>query len=1183
MSSRLTPASPPNAVRQIEQICDRFEAAWKDGQRPRLEAYLSQADAHLHSALLRELLPLDWEYRMRAGDQPQASEYQTRFPAAGSMLETIGREVAAATSVSGVPTQLGRYRIVRQVGRGGMGVVYEGVHESLGRRVALKVLPRVNVADATARERFRREAETTARLQHPNIVQIFEVGEHDGQPFLALEFVSGPNLGHQLRRALQPPLQSAALVETLARAVHYAHEQGIVHRDLKPANVLLTSEKRNPGEVVERETPASSSIEWTPKITDFGLARPVGESGLTATGDIIGTPAYMAPEQAWGKSKQQLVGPASDVYALGSILYEALTGRPVFQGGTALEALEEVRTQDPVPPTRLQPRVPRDLETICLKCLQKEPTKRYASALALAEDLRNFQAGRNIVARRAGPIELLNRWCRRNASLAIGTALGLIALISATALALNYAITIQVRREQKLTQSALEDARFQRSRAEKSAVELAAQQEVTKASLVEVEHFRRQAEQLSASLALERGVALLEQGDVARGMLLLGHSLQIASADDVELQRVIRSNIAAAYHQLPYHLHAVLDHRGEVWAAAYSPDGKILLTGGRTSAPRRWDAVSGEQIGNPLPHDGEIKAVAMSPDGKLMVTAGTDKFARVWEVATGKAVGKPLSHPQSVQCVTFSPDGATILTGGADGIARLWEAATGEPTGEFAPTGSIYVVAYSPDGKKILTGASRTAQMWEAATKKPLGGPMRHPGNVWTAAFSPDGKTYATGSEEGNVWSWDTNLVKLIGTPFMHQGPVRSVGYTLDNKTLWSAGAYGKVRFWDANKSAPIRIHSGIYAAAMSRDQRRFATASADGNVRLWEKPVSDPEVILPHEQMAFCLAISPDGATIVTGAAGVTGRLWNTSTRQPIGKPLTHKASILRVAFSQDGKAVLTGSGDKTARLWDATDGSPIGPVVTHADEVYAVAISPDGRTILTGCKDGTARLWDAVTGEPKCEPIKHPGWVHAVAFSPNGNTIATACEDSTARFWDPVTAEPVGEPLRHRGPVRTLAFSPDGNKLATGTWDDRTARVWNVASGKPLGLPMPHQEHVLAVAFSPDGDTIATGSWDGTARIWDVATAKSLGPPLNHQFTIRDVAFSPDGKKLWTASFDKSVRSWALPTGIDGESNHISLWIQVLTGMELDSDGLFRELDAATWQQRRQLLNTLSPLGVR
>ncbi len=258
MSEMLLPPSlSPAEVWQIEQVCDRFEAAWKAGQRPRLEAYLGPAAEPLRTTLLRQLLALDWEYRLRAGDQPQTAEYEARFPDVRTLIEAVGREVvaadaqtrpgpgapAAATVADGpLPQRLGEYRILREVGRGGMGVVYEAVQESLGRRVALKVLPGMGLADPTLRERFRREAQATARLHHPNIVQIFEVGEHEGQPFLALEFVAGPGLADRLREAPQPPRQAAALVETLARAMHYAHQHGIVHRDLKPANVLLASE-----------------------------------------------------------------------------------------------------------------------------------------------------------------------------------------------------------------------------------------------------------------------------------------------------------------------------------------------------------------------------------------------------------------------------------------------------------------------------------------------------------------------------------------------------------------------------------------------------------------------------------------------------------------------------------------------------------------------------------------------------------------------------------------------------------------------------------------------------------------------------------------------------------------------------------------------------------------------------
>jgi WD40 repeat protein len=1193
----LPPSLSPSEVRQIEQVCDRFEAAWKAGQRPRLEAHLGTAEESLRTTLLCQLLALEWEYRLRAGDQPQAAEYEARFPGAAALIEAVGRAVAVAAERSPlepdspgtstvtadpVPPRLGKYRILRRVGRGGMGVVYEAVEESLGRRVALKVLPQIGLADPTTSARFRREAQTTARLHHPHIVQIFEVGEHDGQPFLALEFVAGPSLADRLRDAPQPPRQAAALVETLARAVHHAHEQGIVHRDLKPANVLLSGGGCEPPDRSGGSHPPPA--EYTPKITDFGLAHHVGGGDLTATGEIVGTPAYMAPEQAWGKSKRQPVGPAADVYALGAVLYECLTGRPPFQGATMLGTLEQVCFQEPVSPTHLQPKVPRDLETVCLKCLEKEPGKRYASARALAEDLRRFQAGESIAARRAGPGERLRRWCWRNPALAAAGVLGVVALVAVAGLAVSYAFTVQLRQEQKLTKTALQDAEFQRTRAEQNARQLGQQQELTKAALEKAEHFRRQAEQVSTNLALERGLTLLEQGDAARGMLLLGHSLQIAPAVAADLQGVIRSNLAAAHRQLPFNLRSVLEHRGEVQAVAFSPDGKILLTGGRASAPRRWEADSGKLVGESLPHGGEIRAVAFSSDGALMATAGTDNTARLWEAASGRPYGKPLEHADWVQAVAFSPDGKTVLTGSADGTARLWESATGEPRGNPLRTpGWVHAVAFSPNGKTVATaGAARRAQLWETDTGKPIGATMYHLGGIYAVAFSPTSRVLVTGSEEGTAQLWETDTGKPLGPPLLHNGPVRAVGYSPDGKILWTGGTYGKVRLWDATTmkrlGVPVHHQSPVYAVALSPDGCRLATGSADGQVRLWEKPVpTSPGVLLPHKPPVYCVAFSPDGKTIATGSEDPIVRLWDAATGQGIGKPLVHEGSIFRVAFSPDGRTVLSGSFDKTARLWDVADGTQRGPVLVHRDHVYAVTFSPDGKTILTGCKDATARLWDTATGKPRGEPLQHPRWVHAVAFSPDGKTILTGCEDATARLWDAATGKPFGEPLQHRGPVRTVAFSPDGRMLLTGTWDHGMAQLWDATTRKPLGPPLPHQDHVLAVAFSPDSKTVATGTWDGTARLWDVARGKPLGPPLVHESAVRDVAFSPDGKTLLTGSFDRTARSWELPVAVQGQVNQIILWIQVVTGMELDQDGLFRELDAATWQQRRKRLTEL------
>ncbi|WP_425613736.1 WD40 repeat domain-containing serine/threonine protein kinase [Anatilimnocola sp. NA78] len=1151
-------------VWQIEQICDDFEEAWKSGQHPKLESFLRLADQKLHAVLLSQLVPLELEYRWRAGEVPRPAEYELRFPS----LINVDEQIAAArreafelkNSDQLLPERIGEYRLLRLIGRGGMGVVYEALHERLVRRVALKMLGRMSLADSIARERFRREAEATAKLSHPSIVQVLEVGEHQGQPFLALEYVAGPSLAEQWKLSRYSAQEAAELVEQLARAIDYAHQQGIIHRDLKPANVLLSPDR--------------------PKITDFGLAQPLESSDLTVTGEIVGTPDYMSPEQARGKCSQSMVGKAADIYALGAILYTAVAGRPPFQGATALDALELVRSHDPIPPSRVNPAVPRDLETICLKCLEKEPSRRYSSAAALADDLHRFLVGEPVMARRAGQVERLRRWCRRNPVTAVGGVLGLVAIMLAVGYSSSHAVTLQLRHEQKLTKTALQDAQFQKARAQENAKQLAAQQRLTKSALIEAERFRQQAEELSTSLAMERGLTLLDQGDVARGMLLLGHCLQIAPASDKDLHHVIRSNLAAVHRRLPLQLHAVLEHRGEVRAAVFSPDGKLLLSGGRNSRPQLWEVETGKPVGEPLPHEGELKSVAFSHDGTFVVTAGTDQTVRLWDAKTREPIGKPLQHPQPVHAIALSPDSKTLVTGCNDGTTTIWELPAGKRRHEWKQLGAIRTIAFSPSGQHFVTGnAMRRAQLWSTDTGAPLGEPMLHQGEVLAAAYRPDGLWLVTGSEDGTAQFWDATTAKPTGFPLVHRGPVRTVGYSADGKTLWTGGAYGQVKLWDAAIMAPLGtpIHhqSVVHTVAQTTDRRFLATGSADGIVRVWVQPdKADQNLVIPHKHLVFCLAVSPDGNTVVSGTADPTAQLWNARTGEPIGQPLAHQSSIMRIAYSPDGQTIVTGSVDRTARIWNAADGSPVGAPMQHPHHVFSVVFSPDGKKVLTGCKDNTARLWDAKTGEPIGEPFTHPGWVHAAVFSPDGEVIFTGCEDGSARLWNAATGQLIGAPIQHRGPVKAVAFSPDGTKLLTGTWDDRTARLWDAKTHEPIGAPLAHQEHVLATAFSPDGKTIATGAWDGTARLWDVATGRSLGPPLVQQYAIRDLAFSPDGTKLWTAAFDRTVRAWELTPPTSGNVQQVVTWLQVLSGLELDADGVFRELNAATWLERRQML---------
>ncbi len=309
------------------------------------------------------------------------------------------------------------YAIEGELGRGGMGVVYKARHLALKRTVALKMIQAAGQAHEGLRARFKAEGEAVARLQHPNIVQVYEVGEAGGWPYCALEFVDGGSLDRKLGGKPIPPRDAARLVEALARAMHLAHSRNVVHRDLKPANVLMAAD-------------------GTPKVTDFGLARQLdADSGVTQAGAIMGTPSYMAPEQASGLTHE--AGPAADVYALGAILYECLTGRPPFKGATVVETLDQVRTREPAAPRQLQAKTPRDLETVCLKCLRKEPERRYASAAELADELGRFLRGEPVLARPVGRLERAARWARRNPALAAALAGVAVGAVVASCLAVT--------------------------------------------------------------------------------------------------------------------------------------------------------------------------------------------------------------------------------------------------------------------------------------------------------------------------------------------------------------------------------------------------------------------------------------------------------------------------------------------------------------------------------------------------------------------------------------------------------------------------------------------------------------------------------------------------------------------------------------------------------------------------